>query len=352
MAAIDIVNRVFREFKRYTGDGLPDEPTGAALPVGDPSSGPHNPKKSEIREALIAPITDAEDAADRSEAAAVLAEAYAALSGPTGVYAGTFEGDGTTTTFVMSVEPSSEAHVWVALGGVLQAPGSYSIDGTDLIFTAAPPDDVEGSYRIVSIADGEEVPPDLSVTTAKIGSLAVTKGKIADDSVDSDKIDGADAADIRTLLDLYSKAEIDAKFPDDEIALVTATGYGSTATRIVRFATVERDTSGGMTLTQSAANGDSITIGATGIYAMTAEIESSDASREFGISRNQSSLTTGITSITVSQQVCSAEGTASRRSNCSRTMRLTAGDVIRVCTDGGTLAAGAGDCRFSIVRIH
>ena len=49
MAIIDTINRVLREFKRYTGDGLAGEPTGASLPIGDPSSGVHNPKKSELR---------------------------------------------------------------------------------------------------------------------------------------------------------------------------------------------------------------------------------------------------------------------------------------------------------------
>lgn len=82
MAAIDVVNRVFREFRRYTGDGLPGAPTGAPLPVGDPSSGVHSPKKSEIREALLAPITEiganidaAFDAALRAENARDEAEA-------------------------------------------------------------------------------------------------------------------------------------------------------------------------------------------------------------------------------------------------------------------------------------
>lgn len=74
MTAIDTVNRVFREFKRYTGDGLPSEPTGAPLPVGDPSSGPHSPKKSEIRAAMGEALTGAEEDADRAEAAAGAAE--------------------------------------------------------------------------------------------------------------------------------------------------------------------------------------------------------------------------------------------------------------------------------------
>jgi hypothetical protein len=84
MALQDTLDRAFREFKRYTGDGLAGEPANAPLPVGDPSSGVHNPKKSEIRAALTeivevvsVPTDAAEAAADRAEAAAVIAEAAA-----------------------------------------------------------------------------------------------------------------------------------------------------------------------------------------------------------------------------------------------------------------------------------
>lgn len=63
MAAIDVVNRVLREFRRYTGDGLPGEPVNAPLPVGDPQSGVHSPKKAELRTALLSTIDGGGEAA-------------------------------------------------------------------------------------------------------------------------------------------------------------------------------------------------------------------------------------------------------------------------------------------------
>lgn len=42
-------DRVWRDYVRYTGDGEPNEPVGKPLPVGDPASAVHNPKKAEIR---------------------------------------------------------------------------------------------------------------------------------------------------------------------------------------------------------------------------------------------------------------------------------------------------------------
>jgi len=46
------IAQVFREHRRFTGDGLPGEPSAAPLPFGDPQSGQHSPTKREIREAL------------------------------------------------------------------------------------------------------------------------------------------------------------------------------------------------------------------------------------------------------------------------------------------------------------
>lgn len=75
MAAIDVVNRVLREFKRYTGDGLPGEPANAPLPEGDPQSGVNNPKKSELRTALLATLEGAEEAVEGALQAVATAEA-------------------------------------------------------------------------------------------------------------------------------------------------------------------------------------------------------------------------------------------------------------------------------------
>ena len=44
-----LADRFLREFVRYTGDGLPDEPIGAPLPIGDPRSGVYNPPKADLR---------------------------------------------------------------------------------------------------------------------------------------------------------------------------------------------------------------------------------------------------------------------------------------------------------------
>lgn len=73
----EIVNRELREFRRYTGDGLPGEPISAPLPVGDPQSGVHSPKKAGLRSALLAPLVGWTEQADRAQDEADRAQAQA-----------------------------------------------------------------------------------------------------------------------------------------------------------------------------------------------------------------------------------------------------------------------------------
>jgi hypothetical protein len=50
-----------------------------------------------------------------------------------------FSGDASTTAFTMSVAPANTASILVAVSGVVQSPDTYSISGTTLTFSAAPP---------------------------------------------------------------------------------------------------------------------------------------------------------------------------------------------------------------------
>ncbi len=46
----DPIEEYMRDFNRYTGDGLPDAPVDAPLPIGDPESGPFVPSKWQLRQ--------------------------------------------------------------------------------------------------------------------------------------------------------------------------------------------------------------------------------------------------------------------------------------------------------------
>jgi len=51
----------------------------------------------------------------------------------------TFNGNGSTTAFTMSVAPATTTSILVAITGVVQDPSTYSVVGTTLTFSAAPP---------------------------------------------------------------------------------------------------------------------------------------------------------------------------------------------------------------------
>jgi hypothetical protein len=138
----------------------------------------------------------------------------------------------------------------------------------------------------------------------------------------------------------------------DEVLLSTAVAYGSTATRIVRFSsTATANSNGSLTVTQSSSDGDSVTVNVTGLYAIVASCEMSDVDREWGVTRNQSDLTANITSIPGDQVIATDSGTASRRSSVGATVWLEAAEVIRICTDGGTLSTVSNDAQLRLTRV-
>jgi len=51
----------------------------------------------------------------------------------------TFSGNGSTVAFTMTVAPANSSSIIVAVTGVLQDPSTYSVSGTTLTFSAAPP---------------------------------------------------------------------------------------------------------------------------------------------------------------------------------------------------------------------
>jgi hypothetical protein len=91
-----------------------------------------------------------------------------------------FTGDGSTVAFTLTAAPSSKNNTWVSVGGVVQQKASYSVSGTTLTFTSAPPNAVSiecVSGTTVSIG----VPGDGTVTNAKMSTMAnnTIKGNVS-----------------------------------------------------------------------------------------------------------------------------------------------------------------------------
>lgn len=108
--------------------------------------------------------------------------------GATNVNIDNFSGNGSTTAFTLTSDPSTENNTSVFISGVYQQKNTYSVSGTTLTFSTAPPSgtgNIEVAYS-TPLAIG--TPSDGTVTAAKIVDGAVTTAKIADANVTPAKL--------------------------------------------------------------------------------------------------------------------------------------------------------------------
>ena len=148
-----------------------------------------------------------------------------------------FTGDGSTTAFTLSNSPD-ENLTNVFLSGVYQSKSNYSISGSSLTFSTAPPNGLPIEVMVAkSVEISIATPADDSVTTAKIADDAVTSDKLS--NALSTKIAGietsADVTDTANVVAALSAGtgvsisaggEIANTSPDQTVAL---TGAGSTS---------------------------------------------------------------------------------------------------------------------------
>ena len=100
----------------------------------------------------------------------------------------TFNGDNSTTAFTLSMDPINEENTQVYVGGVYQPKGTYSLSGTTLTFSEAPPtgtDNIE--VNISQVTTLTEVGAN-SVSSTAIAANAVGSAEIAANSVDSSEL--------------------------------------------------------------------------------------------------------------------------------------------------------------------
>lgn len=104
---------------------------------------------------------------------------------------GPFTGDGVQTAFTLPIAPIISGNCVVFVDGVWQDYQARSVSGTTLTFTEAPPVGTTISGVIFTVVENVLAPAAGSVTSASL--------------------DAGDNAAMRTVLDVYSKAEVDTK---------------------------------------------------------------------------------------------------------------------------------------------
>lgn len=125
-----------------------------------------------------------------------------------------------------------------------------------------------------------------------------------------------------------------------------AAGYGTTNTKIRRYATTITNTGTDITYLDNAINGATFTINTDGIYFMMRKEHS--GADYFGFSRNSAQLTTNLDAITNSARLCGVEA---EEGISSVTMILTAGDIIRAHSRGAGVSTTDPDVELVIIKV-
>ena len=139
-------------------------------------------------------------------------------SGATNISLNEFTGNGSTTAFTLSADPSTENNTQVYIDGVYQEKGTYAVSGTTLTFSTAPPNGTsievmafsESSVGVVAdgSVDADKLASD-AVTTAKILNANVTADKLATDAVTTVKITDLNVTTAKIANDAITSAKID-----------------------------------------------------------------------------------------------------------------------------------------------
>lgn len=187
-------------------------------------------------------IAAAEDAATRAETAADEAADWSNLAKNNYVQ-NPFMGDGTTTDFLLSVDPGSANNMFVFVGGVEQDISDYTLQhsgGNAYLQILSPP--VPAGVK-VDVRFGNKItvgtPSDGSITTAKLGGDAVTAAKLS----------AADAANIRTKIGVpgVGDAITNAQMPAGSVVDSAVASYSANAnlsTQIPRDDTIPQVSEG------------------------------------------------------------------------------------------------------------
>lgn len=89
-----------------------------------------------------------------------------------------FSGTGSQTAFTLSADPGSENNTWVYISGVYQQKDTYSVSGTTLTFSVAPPSGTGNIEVNFGTTLSVGTPSDGTVTTVKVADANITLAKL------------------------------------------------------------------------------------------------------------------------------------------------------------------------------
>lgn len=84
-----------------------------------------------------------------------------------------FSGNGSTTAFTLTTTPATKDNTWVHINGVYQQKDTYSVSGTTLTFTEAPPTGTSNIEVNSAVLLSVGVPSDGTITPAKLATQGI-----------------------------------------------------------------------------------------------------------------------------------------------------------------------------------
>lgn len=103
-----------------------------------------------------------------------------------------FNGDNSTVNFTLREAPVTTSSILVFVGGIRQHTDTYSLSGTTLTFTEAPPSGTNNiQVLFLGLGASPHIPSDYSVSTIKIQTNAITGDKIGLTAITSNLIASA-----------------------------------------------------------------------------------------------------------------------------------------------------------------
>jgi hypothetical protein len=137
---------------------------------------------------------------------------------------------------------------------------------------------------------------------------------------------------------------------DTNLRLNTTVGYGSTGTRVLRFSNIEQSIGDGVQYISDSVNGDRFIIGKEGLWNLSFAFSATTAA-DFGITRNQSSLSTQINALPTTEVLVmsTTDTSAGFEATAATEAYLYVGDIIRASADGGTVS-GTRISKFSMAH--
>ena len=173
----------------FTGNGSTTAYTLSTSPIEDNTlvyiDGVYQNKTSY---AIVGNVLTFSAAPPNNSAIEITAATVAPVQASTEFKLSQFTGDGSTTAFTLSAQ-TPENNTSVYIDGVYQSKSNYSVSGTTLTFSTAPPNGVSVEVMTAhAVVVSVGTPDDNTVTTAKIVNNAVTTAKIADANVTTAKI--------------------------------------------------------------------------------------------------------------------------------------------------------------------